>query len=398
MSCRQDAQRAGDRPASPRLDSLAVMVLLVVNTLAKIGPDLLFSDAADAAEDRNASVVYKIGIAAVGIGIAFALSGYLLRVIAMGIAQSIVYLLRRRIFLRLTNLGIDFYDRELPGEVAARVVNDLDIVLTFLVEPVYRMISALATFAIGLTVAADLGTPGRASGRCHGFGDARRHHCAICRRTPSLRTGTRRPRSHCCHFRGALRRTGRTSRVRCTRKSQSPLRERCVGAAIEPALGNIGGEYLCRDDAIHRLLRWGNSSSQRRKCGDLRNGCGGYSTGRAIACRSGAAAPRGSSVRLTPNSLKPGSRGAGSNTRSRPPIRPIERQDAEEAGSLTGNFVFESVSFTYPNTERPVLSDTSFHASSWVGDRRRRFHRRREVINHEAPDSDIRPRLRSNNS
>ena len=37
-----------------------------------------------------------------------------------------MYMLRRRMLHRLTRLGVDYYDRELPGQVAARAVYDLD--------------------------------------------------------------------------------------------------------------------------------------------------------------------------------------------------------------------------------------------------------------------------------
>ena len=70
----------------------------------------------------------------------------------MKIAQSIGYLLRRRIFHRLTKLGIDFYDRELPGEVATRVVNDLDTILGFVGERLFRFISSLGRFTVGVVV------------------------------------------------------------------------------------------------------------------------------------------------------------------------------------------------------------------------------------------------------
>ena len=129
-----------------------VLALLVVNSLAGLGPELLFSEAAEPAEEERMGTIYRIGLVVAVVGVVFAISGYLLRILAMKIAQSIGYLLRRRIFHRLTNLGIDFYDRELPGDVAARVVNDLDAILDFVGEKLFRFISNLARFGVGVVV------------------------------------------------------------------------------------------------------------------------------------------------------------------------------------------------------------------------------------------------------
>ena len=338
---------------------VAVMVLLVVNTLAKIGPDLLFSDAADAAEDRNSSVVYKIGIAAVGIGIAFALSGYLLRVIAMRIAQSVVYLLRRRIFQRLTNLGIDFYDRELPGEVAARVVNDLDIVLTFLVEPVYRMISALATFAIGLTVAVIL-VPQAApvvvvmalvmlAATIAQFVVG---HRAFERARDDL---GRTVATFEEHFAGRAELRGCGAHEKANSRFVSDAWELRSSRRWATSAANLYAEsmqFIVYFGGAIVLASAGNAVIS-----------GTVAVGTALAARllvDQALRPLAFLGQTYSEFLEARVSWRRLDHPFQAPIRPIERQDAQEAGSLTGDLVFESVSFTYPNTERPVLSDTSF--------------------------------------
>jgi ABC-type multidrug transport system fused ATPase/permease subunit len=61
-----------------------------------------------------------------------------------------------------TRLGIDYYDRELPGHVSARVVNDLDVILNFLQSSVFNMLTRLAQSVIGIlliTVIAPPATP-----------------------------------------------------------------------------------------------------------------------------------------------------------------------------------------------------------------------------------------------
>ena len=53
------------------------------------------------------------------------------RVRANKFTQSMVRSCVAGFFLRLGTLGVDYYDRELPGQVAARCVSDLDRILQF---------------------------------------------------------------------------------------------------------------------------------------------------------------------------------------------------------------------------------------------------------------------------
>ena len=64
---------------------------------------------------------------------------YAFRVEAKKVEEGVGYVLRRRAFARLMRLGVDFYDRELPGRVAARVVHDLDQIAIFLETGVYDL-------------------------------------------------------------------------------------------------------------------------------------------------------------------------------------------------------------------------------------------------------------------
>jgi ATP-binding cassette subfamily B protein len=65
------------------------------------------------------------------------------RIFAQRFNQSVIVVLRRRVFFRLSKLGVNYYDRELPGDVATRVVADLDRILTFVQEPAFRFASQL---------------------------------------------------------------------------------------------------------------------------------------------------------------------------------------------------------------------------------------------------------------
>ena len=65
-----------------------------------------------------------------------------------------MYLLRRRTFQRLSRLGIDYYDRETPGRVAAKVVFDLDKISEFLERGVAQIAIALFLLVLASTTIA----------------------------------------------------------------------------------------------------------------------------------------------------------------------------------------------------------------------------------------------------
>ncbi len=105
---------------------------------------------------------------------AWAIIGFLAAVIAGGInwyqrikrtdaQESVMYLLRRRTLHRLTRLGIDYYDRELPGQVASRVVYDLDRISDLLGDQsdgaVYQFVSSILILALTLAAMFVFSTP-----------------------------------------------------------------------------------------------------------------------------------------------------------------------------------------------------------------------------------------------
>jgi ATP-binding cassette subfamily B protein len=54
------------------------------------------------------------------------------------------------VFYRLSRLGVNYYDRELPGDVATRVVADLDKILAFVAEAGFRFVSLVAIFVVAM--------------------------------------------------------------------------------------------------------------------------------------------------------------------------------------------------------------------------------------------------------
>ncbi len=94
-----------------------------------------------------------------GIGVLVGLCSMPYRIYGQRFNQSVVCLLRRRVFYRLSKLGVDFYDRELPGDVATRVVADLDRILGFVQSAAFQFVSFTAIF-IGAIVAIMILAPG----------------------------------------------------------------------------------------------------------------------------------------------------------------------------------------------------------------------------------------------
>ncbi len=128
-------------------------ILLLGFTLAGLVPTWMTQVTLDA---RNASSGSRqaliAGLVTLLAGGVVAILTYWFRVEAKKVEEGVGYLLRRRAFGRLMRLGVDFYDRELPGRVAARVVYDLDQIAVFLESSVYELASAIllliASFAV----------------------------------------------------------------------------------------------------------------------------------------------------------------------------------------------------------------------------------------------------------
>ena len=130
---------------------LLALVCLLGLTAVGLLPEFVFGEAADYVRDGNtrATDLLALGLFLV----AFAVGGFtfLFRITSAKVNQATLYGLRRRVFQRLSRLGVEYYDRELPGQVSARVVHDIDVISRFLGsgfgEPgVYQLASSSALF------------------------------------------------------------------------------------------------------------------------------------------------------------------------------------------------------------------------------------------------------------
>jgi ATP-binding cassette, subfamily B, bacterial len=124
----------------------AALFLVMLYAIGGIAPDIVFgevADAVDASGGKDASSAYLWALLVVFIAIGVGFVAKYSRIFAQRFNQSVIVVLRRRVFFRLSKLGVNYYDRELPGDVATRVVADLDRILTFVQEPAFRFASQL---------------------------------------------------------------------------------------------------------------------------------------------------------------------------------------------------------------------------------------------------------------
>jgi ATP-binding cassette, subfamily B, bacterial len=130
------------------LMSSVALLAYIVFTLLPNG--LLQSALDDAKKHHSFDVSDKVALAVFVMGIGAQLLYWWLRLVRVKVQQAVLYLLRRRVLHRLTRLGVDFYDRELPGQVASRVVFDLDRIADFLDEGPYRIVSSVALLVLAV--------------------------------------------------------------------------------------------------------------------------------------------------------------------------------------------------------------------------------------------------------
>lgn len=152
-----------ERPVAVRalvgmLRGLLLLALLgiAVDSFGTFGSGILFGHMSDLLRDGKTGDAVVRALIVLVAGVIGALGAYLFRIKSQQVVQSALYLLRRRLFRRLSHLGIDYYDRELPGEVAARVVNDLDRIKEFIESRLFLAITQLVMFTMGAAVVAVL--------------------------------------------------------------------------------------------------------------------------------------------------------------------------------------------------------------------------------------------------
>jgi ATP-binding cassette subfamily B protein len=129
---------------------LAAALLLAFSVLNLI-PLGLVKIATDDFRKRQHGAADLVALSLVPLAMASGLCSFLFRRLSGRVNEGVLYVFRRRVFQRLSRLGIDYYDRELPGRVAARVVYDLDRISDFLdsqANGIYQILSSITLFVL----------------------------------------------------------------------------------------------------------------------------------------------------------------------------------------------------------------------------------------------------------
>jgi ATP-binding cassette subfamily B protein len=128
------------------------LALLLVVTAANLAPPGLYKMATDDFRHHTHHVGDRAALFLLLIAVIAGVSNYFFRLANGRVVQEVMYLLQRRVFQRLSRLGIDYYDRELPGQVAARVVYDLDRISGFMDGGLYNLSVNLSVIVLSMVV------------------------------------------------------------------------------------------------------------------------------------------------------------------------------------------------------------------------------------------------------
>ncbi|MDQ3107380.1 MAG: ABC transporter ATP-binding protein/permease [Actinomycetota bacterium] len=136
----------------PQRRRIAVAIACLLGlTAVGLLPEFVFGEAADYVRDGNTEATDRLALGLFAVAFAVGTFTFLFRIASAKVNQATLYGLRRRVFERLSRLGVEYYDRELPGQVSARVVHDIDVISRFLGsgfgEPgVYQLASSTGLF------------------------------------------------------------------------------------------------------------------------------------------------------------------------------------------------------------------------------------------------------------
>ncbi len=351
------------RPLALRL--VQASAALVVFTATGLIPEFAFGRVIDSLQLTDAVLpadvgrIDRIGLLLLGLAIPTALAAYWFRLFSGRIDQGISYLLRRRLFQRLSRMGIDYYDRELPGYVATRVVHDLDVVSRFVDTGLYRLVvntalfffasgamlilspqmfSLIAGFAVTIVVLtlAQVPVADRA------FARVRARTGVVVADLQEDFAGRR-----ALHDYGAQREAGRRFAMRAwelrnaRRFATSVLN---VYVEVVDLIAGIAGALI--------FLRAGNLAL-----------AGTLSVGTVLTLRlylDQAIRPIPEMGEIWQDYLLARVSFRQLAAPYDAPIRPVLKQGAAPCGALAGEIAFDNVSFSYPDTSRQILRDVSF--------------------------------------
>lgn len=367
-----------DTPIRPRevarpflLVGLLALIVLLIQSAVKFAPEYFVGEIADAVKEPSSAATDVRAAILVGVGAVGAFTAYGFRVLSQRCAQGVMYLLRRRVFQRLSRLGVDFYDRELPGEVATRVVYDLDMLQTFVQQSLFLFCTTIATVVVGLTVVLVispvvlpivmgvmavmlLSTIAQYPLATRAFASARDALGTVTSTFEEDFNARDAIRSYDAVDRQAQRFVARSLHLRTARRRVEVIN------AIFSDIAQFASQVL----AALVLYRSGNLVF-----------AGTISVGSALTLRlvaTTAATPLSSLSRFYSQFLQVRVSWRRLQEPFDVPILPVEREDAVDCGTLRGEVVFRDVAFGYPHIGKPVLHGVSFEipagtVASFVG-------------------------------
>ena len=111
-----------------RRQLLLAMVFVVITAILGLQGPLIIRQVLDLVETGAGTleVLYRLVALYVGVQVAIAVVRYLQQYVMSWTGQQILYSMRKKVFLHLQDLGLDFYDRLQAGRIMSRVVNDVE--------------------------------------------------------------------------------------------------------------------------------------------------------------------------------------------------------------------------------------------------------------------------------
>jgi ATP-binding cassette subfamily B protein len=97
------------------------------------------------------AAVWQIVLVLIGLYLFSALFAYIQQFLMAGIAQKVVYTLRKEVNEKLARLPLKYFDGRTHGEVMSRVVNDVDTISSTLQQSLTQMITSVITL-IGVII------------------------------------------------------------------------------------------------------------------------------------------------------------------------------------------------------------------------------------------------------
>ena len=350
-----------------------VFVILIAYEVVGLIPEYLIGDAtnvietgqkANEAGDAARAATQqgeadKIALLTLGTAIAMAAIYFARRMTLAKTLNNVLYLMRLRVFARLSRLGISHFDRELPGAVSTRVVHDVEKVrrfgedvapsmftiilrglLTLVIVTV--LVPSLGPLAIGFAVVVGLATFAQAPIAKRLFTSERLALGDVVTRFQEdfagrniLRAygGERRARAEF----GALNRTHRDAQRRVEilqalfSQSLEVVRDVCIALVYLRAGNLVIAGALTTGTVITVRLYLEESFRYLPRLAE----CWQQLQNAAISIRQ-------------------------INTLWDAEPLPIESPNATTVNEVEGAITFENVSFAYPGTDQPVLQNVSF--------------------------------------